>query len=373
MIPATAYQWVYILLILLLCIVKCLQIFPYSQHKFLVGASSEWRKACILSFFLIIFMGARPIDRVFADTVGYAQGYEIVRSGWLDTSFQEERGEVLWAFIHDSCAHLGWPVYVWFTLIEALYIGLVLIACYRMMRQNVYMAMLFVFSSFSFFSYGVNGIRNGMACSLIILALSYYVGNKRHKVIALLLCCCAFYIHHSTILPALCMIASDLFIKKPSWSIIFWFLSIGFSLTIGGQIESFFAGLGFDNRFAYYIQGQNDLYSMAGFSHVGFRWDFLLYSCMPILLGVYLIIKKKRIDKQYQLLFNTYVLSNAFWIMLIRASFSNRFAYLSWFMYAIVLAYPLLKIPIWEKQGTNTSKILIAHVGFTFFMICIYY
>ena len=54
--------------------------------------------------------------------------------------------------------------------------------------------------------------------------------------------------------------------------------------------------------------------------------------------------------------------------MLIRSSFSNRFAYLSWFMYPLVLAYPLLTLPIWKEQGKKTGLILMAHMGFTYFM-----
>jgi predicted GNAT superfamily acetyltransferase len=59
--------------------------------------------------------------------------------------------------------------------------------------------------------------------------------------------------------------------------------------------------------------------------------------------------------------------------MMIRASYSNRFAYLSWFLYALVLAYPCLKFPIWKDQGRKASFIFLAHLGFTLFMNLIYY
>lgn len=374
MIPATAYQWIYLLLILYLCITKSARISSYSQSRLLAGSCSEWKKACILSILLIIFIGTRPVDKIFADTVGYAQGYEAVRLGWLDTGFLEERGEPLWAFIHDSCAHMGWSVHAWFTLIEALYIGPVLISCHRIIKKNEYIALLFVVSAFSFFAYGVNTIRNGVACSLLLLSITYLENKRFHKLIAIILCLAAFYIHRSAILPASCLFVSYYFIKKPSWSIWFWLLAIILSLTIGNQIEAIFSNLGFaDNRLSGYIQGQYDTNAMAGFSHVGFRWDFLLYSSMPIILGTYIIFKKKIFDSRFLLLFNTYVLSNAFWIMIIRASFSDRFAYLSWFLYPIVLAYPLLKFSIWRRQGANTAIILMLYIGFTLFINGVYY
>ena len=55
-------------------------------------------------------------------------------------------------------------------------------------------------------------------------------------------------------------------------------------------MENFFAGLGFDDRLNSYIT--SDEYDDQ-FSDVGFRWDFLLYSVMPIILGWYVVIKKK--------------------------------------------------------------------------------
>ena len=118
-------------------------------------------------------------------------------------------------------------------------------------------------------------------------------------------------------------------------------LCIPISLAAGGFWENFFGSLGFqDDRLSYLTEGNvND----DDFSSTGFRWDFLLYSATAVYAGWYFIIKKGFEDKIYFWLFNTYVFANAFWILVIRANFSNRFAYLSWFMMALVIIYPLLK------------------------------
>lgn len=107
---------------------------------------------------------------------------------------------------------------------------------------------------------------------------------------------------------------------------------------------------------------------MDRFAYIGFRWDFLLYSAAPILLVWYLTIKHDFKDKMFNLIANTYILSNAFWIMVIRAAFSNRFASLSWFLYPLVLAYPLLRFKIWEDQDRKFGLILLAYASFTFLM-----
>ena len=94
---------------------------------------------------------------------------------------------------------------------------------------------------------------------------------------------------------------------------------------------------------------------------------------MPIILSYFVVFKNNVTDKTYTLLLNTYLLCNAFWILVIRASFSNRFAYLSWFIYPIVLAYPLLELDFTENQRKWISNILLAHLGFTAFMHFIFY
>ena len=63
-----------------------------------------------------------------------------------------------------------------------------------------------------------------------------------------------------------------------------------------------------------------------------------------------------------------YCLCNAFWIMVIRSAFSNRFAYLSWFLYPVVVAYPLVNLEIRDDQDSFTGRILLAYAAFSSFM-----
>ena len=209
-----------------------------------------------------------------------------------------------------------------------------------------------------------------MAHSLLLLGISFYLKDESSVVrfIAYFCFVFAFLIHKSISLPLACFFLANYRINV-SLSFKIWILSIFLSLALGNHAVSFFQNLGFDDRLDNYLSSNN----FTGFSHTGFRWDFLLYSSMPILLGYYITFKKHVSDPVYACLLSTYLLSNSFWIMVIRASFSDRFAYLSWFLYPIVIAYPLLKMDIWgEKQGTNSCRVLLAHLAFTLFMNFIY-
>ena len=83
----------------------------------------------------------------------------------------------------------------------------------------------------------------------------------------------------------------------------------------------------------------------------------------------YVCVKHQIRDNWYDVICTTYCLCNAFWIMVIRAAFSNRFAYLSWFLFPVVIAYPLVNLPIWEDQDRKTGWILIVYSGFSAFML----
>lgn len=356
---AQYYYPVYLHIILLFSLIQYSQCGKLNADNLILKKRSN---AAICFFVLFVFViGFRPISPYFGDTVNYAPWFKAYQNGLIE--YDSSTSEWLFQLIMFSCSKVM-SVHGFFTIVLAGYVGFMLWACFRLMPNNVTIAMLFCYGAFSFFSYGTNGIRNGLACSFVILAISYITGNNRDKIVAFLLSYCAFCIHRSTALPILCMFIT-LFYKNTKVVYLFWLASILISAVAGGFMESLFTGLGFDDRLDHYIQETSD---DDMFRHTGFRWDFLLYSSMPIVLGWYVVLKKKIVDRQYLMLLHTYVLSNAFWVMLIRASYSNRFAYLSWFLYPLVLAYPVLKLKIWKDQGKKTGLILMAQIVFTYLL-----
>ncbi|MCM1142993.1 MAG: EpsG family protein, partial [Muribaculum sp.] len=189
----------------------------------------------------------------------------------------------------------------------------------------------------------------------------------------ILICLIAAGIHKSVYLPLLCILVSVFTNINFRKSIIWWGLSIILSLTIGSQIQSLFLSLGFDDRMDSYLDASTISKYQDMFSGSGFRWDFALYSVMPIILGYYILIKKGISNRVYSIILNTYILTNSFWIMVITAANSDRFAYLSWFLYPVVIAYPLLHLRIWTNQNSKVMNILSLYVGFTLFMRIVYY
>lgn len=353
-------------------------------------AKNSMAPALIMICVYIIVMGLRPLSYRFVDTMNYARTYYNTLPLYGEIDWHKEW---LFALYRTWCKSMGFTVNTYFLIIEIGYLGFMFWAYKKALWENAWFAMLFGLSAFSFFTYGVNGIRNGLACSFVTLAIIFAAKDKNY-IVAGIICFLALGIHKSTLLPTAAMVAGLFFIKKPKIALMFWAMSIPLSLVAGGPISSFFMGLGFDDRAEAYISGDNAKYG--NFSSTGFRWDFLAYSAMPVWLIWYVIkkIEKKRLemgiektveeedsgvygagimaDAQSMRVFNVlsivYLLTNAFWVMVIKASFSNRFAYLSWFIYPLVLAYGVIRLHIWDDQDKKAGLILLAHAGFTIIM-----
>ena len=346
--------------------------------------------ALMVIILYIIVVGLRPVSPRFGDTVNYARTYANTLPIFGEIDFHKEW---FFALFRTWCRSMGFTVNMFFLILEIGYLGLMFWAFKKALWENAWLAMLFALSAFSVFTYGVNGIRNGLACSIVTLAIVFAAKDKNY-IVAGILCFLALGIHKSTLLPIVAMVGALFAIKKPKIALMFWLVSIPLSLVAGGPISNFFMGLGFDDRAEAYMSGQNAQYG--NFSHTGFRWDFLLYSAMPVWLIWYVqkTIEKKRsamgIEKTmeeeetgvygagiladaqsmrvFHVISTVYLLTNAFWVMVIKASFSNRFAYLSWFIYPLVLAYGVIRLHIWEDQDKKAGLILMAHMGFTMIM-----
>ena len=361
-IPAEAYTYIYYIVIALIGIYYYSNIAGRSASDLKGRPVKSHILIILLSCIVIFFIGLRPISAVFSDMLGYAATYD-------NLYVVEDKEPGLW-WIAALCKELGFNATVWFLIVCAAYYGFTLLAIKMLSPNNWDYIFITFLIAFSTLAYATNGIRNGLALAFLTIGMAVFIAKRgKTKYLSILCFVYAYMTHKSVVLPLACFFAAYYLINFKR-AFYFWLLSIIISLVAGSAVSNIFLGLGFDDRLDGYLMG-NDY---AGFSHAGFRWDFLLYGFMPILLGYYAVIKKGVQDRKYEVLLTTYTLANAFWVMVIRAPFSDRFAYLSWFLYAIVLAYPLFSVDIWGKrQGRIARNILNIHLSFTLFMNLIYY
>ena len=366
------YSTAYYILFLLLSWMTVLYYIGSNNQKILLfeGNNPMQGAALLLTIVLIFFIGLRPVSGFFGDMKMYTHWYVNVLDHYSPISFSTEW---LWDNFAFFCKSLGLNANEYFLAISFLYYAGMLICALLLMRKNLWIAMLFFFVSFSCYSFATNGIRNGMACSIELVAICLLVEGGIKRPLSFVLMLLALGLHRSTMLPSAAAIASTFVIKDTKTAIRFWIASIAISLVAGPMVESFFSALGFDDRMSNYASVGQSEESMSQFSQSGFRWDFLFYSMFPVIMTWYVTRVRKFNDRVFNVFANTYIFCNAFWIMVIRSSYSNRFAYLSWFIYPVIIAYPLLRMNLWKDQDRRTALIFFFYSGFSLFMFFIYY
>lgn len=364
---APYYYTIYWFFAMLLTMSRFLEIYPQKSYSVLYQKDS-YMPMIAFSIFYVLFFGFRPISMEFWDTVNYNSIYKAIQTyGTLDAELPAEFDSD-WLFYYSMALSAQVvDVYYFLAIVMYFYVVMMFTGCRIIDPRHGATIMLFCIGAFSFYWYSVNGVRNGVACSFVILALAGVCrGDRIWPIIFSLI---AIGCHKSTALPLVCMFFTY-FVRNPKYMFIAWVSAVVISLVFGEMITDILSLLSYDERLADIGKSSEAIAEDWGEEMENrFRWDFLIYSALPILIGWYTLYVRKVYNNTYLILLGTYMYANVFWVLVIRDVFSNRYAYLSWFLYPIVLAYPLLNLPVFNKDHSQkTAWILFGHFGFTTLM-----
>lgn len=360
MIPAEYYQNIY------LFIVTLMTFYTMSQYNRLGKQIGEKKStqtiAFILLLFLIWFIGTRPLSGTyFIDMANYHQNYEMLSGErfWFDWT----ANNIIWDNFFIWMASENVSFETWIIIVAITYFTLMFIACRKLFGRDMLLSFVVYLGAFSTFSYGTNGMKAGVAASLFLVAIAY----KEKLWVSILIALLTYGIHHSMTL----VIASYfvvLFVKNPKYYFWGWIVCLIIAALHISFFQILFARFADDSGAGYLLAEENgENYIM------GFRPDFILYSSVPVYLGYSLINKYKFHSDTYSFLLRLYILTNAIWMLCMYASYTNRIAYLSWFMYPIVLLYPFISSEKNPIHGKYFRWVVYGHLGFTLFMTFIYY
>ncbi len=324
----------------------------------------------VVCIVIILMMGFRPVSSIYGDTVNYAVGFQKYVANKANLSLFTWNKEWLYTFItHFFAKHGG--LHGYFLCFAAIYVGSLWLAMRRIFSEYNFVPLLVIMCMFTFWVYGVNGVRNGVGASLFILAIAYADNIPMMVILALM----GAGMHNSVYL-MIAAAALAWFVNDSRLYISLWLLCIIVSLLIGTQIQGWMAGfadtVADDNKLTGYLTMTEEQMRMDGLIvSTTFRWDFIAYSALGVGVGAYFLWRRKFEDAYYQWIFNTYLICNAFWILIIRAPYSNRFAQISWFILPLVLVYPFIRERFWvNHERMLAAGILIFYAyGFYFNML----
>ncbi|RQO31925.1 hypothetical protein DBR32_03725 [Taibaiella sp. KBW10] len=353
--PIFYYTTIYFHVLLLIMLGLCVHLLSINLQN-LKAINMTGVLGYLVLIWVILYMGTRPDSPQFGDSYFYAHSFRMEQLGLVS---YKSKDFVFSNFLKFSAQTM--TLQQFFLLIDVIYIVPCFLFAKKHFKNYWFYAFFMFIGSFSFWSYGVNGLRNGIATSIFILALTFY----DRKLICYALMFLAFGFHSSVIIPVVGFVMAT-FYRNTRILLIGWLLLIPISLASGGFWEGLFSGFMDDGRTTYLGSANVDNQTVRGF-----RWDFIVYSAMGIFAGYYFILKQKFTEKFYVHLFNTFLTANGFWILVIRANYSNRIAYLSWFLMAPVIIYPLVKMKFWKNQNMILAATIAVYYMFTYFMLVI--
>jgi hypothetical protein len=447
MIPDTLYTPLYYQ-VMLLVVIACALLYwskpshPSDLRQFNLAATALF---CVG---VVLYMGLRPNSWIFIDMRAYGFAFERVQQG-IPGGYNDPLFNGLMWLCAPFLSTKGWYVFCAF-----IYVVPLALAAWRVHGAWAFPVFLAFLTAFSFWTYGVNGIRNGLGTSVLILAFAFH--DK--LVLMLLLMAAACGIHGSVLLPAGAFLLVRYVTRTEVW-LVFWAACAAISSVgnVGGMLLSLYNPFSFDNRAEGYILNRDET--------SGFRADFIAYSIIPVVVTLLLAaptrarlrravarvrsapamkwmrkrsttaanrmgrgrqlclqgaspvggvtgagfahlsqdprrglagaekrsggqtvsarhagvkqsgwsglpwVRMLRSDPFYARLVNTYLLTNAAWILVIHAIQSNRFAYLSWFMMPWVLLYPFVPGRSSGRPRTGLiAAVLCTQYMFTYLM-----
>jgi len=356
-IPAESYQGVYLLIIALLSIVSILNFHVDITKK------SDFGVSLVICTILVLFLGTRPISEYFADMPLYYGLYNSWRGSF---SFDVHAVNFLFDNLESFLASVQFDPTLHYVLFAGIYYGGILVACKKLFPGHITFAFLCYCAAFSTFSYCVNGYKAGSAAAFFLIALAYRDNIKVAIPFALI----SWGFHHSMQLPIVAFFITY-FYHKPGNYLVLWLICAIISILHITTFQEFFAGIT-DEQGSGYLDPARRITNVQGVK-LGFRYDFWIYSAVPVLVGYWVKFKLRLKDDFYDKLLCFYLLTNSVWLLCVYANFTNRIAYLSWFVYPIVLVYPLFNEALGETRTRYIKLTVSLHLAFTLFMSIIYY
>lgn len=254
-------------------------------------------------------------------------------------------------------------IYVFYILCSVLYVAPIFLVCKKYFKEYALFAFILFVSSMSFWSFGINGVRNGLATSIFLFGIYFY--DKKWLMYGLMVLSLTF--HKSLVLSFIAFLIATQF-TNTILLIRIWLVLVVVSYVFGSQVETVMSdfllhsGLVEDKRVDTYFSDELDGVVMER----SYRLDFIIYSGIAIFLAYFYKYKKGFQDTFYDKIVNTYIVANSIWIVLIYAAYTNRIAYLSWFIMPLVLVYPLLKQKdLVKNQNLFLGLLILGTLAFT--------
>lgn len=295
--------------------------------------------AATLSLFFIAGV-TRPIH---GDSSRYGYRFQFLRTLSLPEALAEQSTDPLFTVLNWVVGQFNAEPAALFAVILLIYIFLFIVAIRRLVGPLPVVMVLMAYSMYPYFiAYGVNGLRQGLSLVFMLLGLVALAQGRPRQGWAWLLV--APFWHSGTWL-ALAVIAlhqlMQSWVRNPNHRLFIVAAAfIGVTiLSITGLNQGLMSVL--PDYFE--VNPSHSLYFDTAEAQdidyrTGFRWDFYLFSLVPVMTG-WLLRQSIKPDQRIELLWwlALYLSLNILYHLFSYAPFSDRFASFSWFLMPLVV------------------------------------
>lgn len=300
--------------------------------------SNTWTVLLVILAISIIYWAPEGFDKLMYRDIYESPGRFKKDAGW-------ETYNAIYRFIIGSHTNLFFLVHdIFYTC------GFVYFAYKTFSKEYVWYYLLIVFISIGYYSGGANVIRSGFAISLIFYGLGGLTFTRRSLIRfgIFSLVACAIHLSTAVIVGALVV---AYFCPRYKWYLGMWMIILILSYANAlGRVADFMSILLGDDakRLTGYLNASDDI--LAVYRKTGFRLDFVVYSFVPIIIGLIYSTHYHVKDRFYMMILSGYLIVNAVWLVVIRIPFADRFALMSWVFIPVLMVYPSLKFNIPNKK-----------------------
>lgn len=332
-------------LIGVLPLLKFKELKRFPEENLLIGS-------ILLLIVVILYIGLRNPNGswlYFGDTYRYTLKYQKIQANPNWTSNKD-----LGFYYYMKAMSKLFNIQTFYLITASLYVLPVCYSFYKWFNKYSFFAIVLFVTSMSFWPFGINGMRNGLATSFFILALAF----REKKIIMYSIVALSISFHTSMVLPALCLFITE-FYNNTKLLLKFWLSSIAISFLFGESLMNQLNSLVTSSIGQ--LDGRGDFSGVdaKSFSTSFYRIDFVIYSAIVVGLAYYFLFKIKFNDLVFKRIFNIYLISNTIWLYFIYFPYTNRIAYLSWFLIPLLVVYPI----IYSSNLKNNSYFMFSSIG----------
>jgi len=212
--------------------------------------------------------------------------------------------------------------------------------------NKIRVIVFFVYLNYTFyFGYTLNGLRQGIAMTLIVLAIGYAIENKKLKMIFVSIVSIFF---HYTIIPVAIMVVLTYYWKRMKISYLTFIYVLLTFFYVTGLNQYIFGSLPVGD-FESYLQ-EDSIQDFGGAN----KLSYLLFNTSWLLFFLFIFRNHSR-DKIYAFLIKVYILTSIYLLSFGFIAFANRIASYSWFIIPLLLGYLIYK----SKNSILNISILI--------------